>query len=82
MILVDVKFPELDCTIDFQLNEDVRGWEIAEEIATMAARSVGRRYEPNSHTAAIYSVDQCRQIDLNLTLRANGIRSGERLLYV
>ena len=39
MILVDVRFPELDRTIDFQLNEDVRGWEIADEIAAMAARS-------------------------------------------
>ena len=35
MILVDVRFPELDRTIDFQLNEDVRGWEIADEIAAM-----------------------------------------------
>lgn len=82
MILVDVRFPELDRTIDFQLNEDVRGWEIAEEIATMAARSFGRGYVPNANAVALFSMDKWRQIDLNRTLRENGVRSGERLLYV
>lgn len=82
MILVDVKFPELDRTIDFQLNEDIRGWEIVEEIAAMAARSAGRSCEPNVRAAALYSVDESRRIDLDRTLRENGVRSGERLLYV
>ena len=82
MILVDVKFPELDRTIDFQLNEDIRCWEISEEIAAMAARSVGRSCEPNAKAALFYCVDGQRQIDMNRTLRENGIRSGDRLLYV
>lgn len=82
MILVDVRFPELDRTIDFQLNEDVRGWEIAEEISAMAARSCRRSCGHNKNAVLIYSMDQKRQIDLNRTLRENGVCSGERLLYV
>ncbi len=80
MILVDVRFPELDRTIDFQLNEDVRGWEIAEEIAIMAARSAGRSC--GADAVALYSMDGQRQLDLNRTLRENGVHSGERLLYI
>lgn len=82
MILVDVKFPELDRTIDFQLDEDARGWDIAEEIANMAARTCGRSYVHNSNCILLYSVDGQRQLDLNRTLRENGVRSGERLLFV
>lgn len=82
MILVDVKFPELDRTIDFQLDETARGWDIAEEIANMAARTCGRQYVHNSNCILMYSVDNQRQLDLNRTLQENGVRSGERLLFV
>lgn len=82
MILVDVKFPELDRTIDFQLDEDARGWDIAEEIANMAARTCGRTYAHNSNCILLYSVDGQRRLDLNRSLRENGVRSGERLLFV
>lgn len=82
MILVDVKFPELDKTIDFHLDENARGWDIAEEIATMAARSCGKQYSPSANAILLYSVDSQRPLDLNRTLRENGIRSGERLLFV
>lgn len=82
MILVDVKFPELDMTIDFHLDEDARSWDIAEEIANMAARTCGRTYTHNSNCILLYSMDERRQLDLNKTLRENGVRSGERLLFV
>lgn len=82
MILVDVKFPELDRTIDFHLDEEARGWDIAEELATMAARTCGRKYTPNENAILLYSVDSQRPLDLNRNLRENGVRSGERLLFV
>lgn len=82
MILVDVKFPELDKTIDFHLDEFARGWDIVEEIATMAARTYGREYAPGSNAVRLYSVDAQRALDLNRNLRENGVRSGERLLFV
>lgn len=82
MILVDVKFPELDKTIDFHLDEDARCWDIVEEIATMAARSCGREFNLSDNAVMLYSVDSQRALNLNRTLRENGVRSGERLLFV
>jgi len=82
MILVDVKFPELDKTIDFHLDEDALGWDIVEEIATMAARSCGREFSLSDNAVMLYSVDTQRALNLNRTLRENGVRSGERLLFV
>ena len=82
MILVDVKFPELDKTIDFHLDEDALGWDIVEEIATMAARSCGREFSLSDNAVMLYSVDTQRALNLNRTLRENGVRSGEWLLFV
>ena len=82
MILVDVKFPELDKTVDFQLDENARGWDIAEEIATMAARTFGKQYVAGANAVLLYSADAQRPLDLNCTLRENGVRSGERLLFI
>ena len=82
MILVDVKFPELDRVIDFQLDETARGWEIIEEIATMTARTCGRQYAAAANTILLYSMDTQQPLDLNKSLRENGIRSGERLLLI
>ena len=82
MILVDVVFPELDRIIDFQLDDEARGWDIAEEIATMAARSFSRRYEADKSSLMLYSMDTRRPLDLNYSLKENGVHSGERLLFV
>lgn len=82
MILVDVKFPELDRTIDFQLDENARGWDIAEEIATMAARSCARQFSAGDSAFLLYSADTRRALDLNRSLKENGVRSGERLLFI
>lgn len=82
MILVDVVFPELDRTIDFQLDEEARGWDIAEELATMAARTCSRKFVPNENAIMLYSMDTQTPLDLNRTLLENGVRSGERLLFI
>lgn len=82
MILVDVKFPELDKTIDFHLDEDARGWDIVEEIGTMAARSCGRDFSLAESAVMLYSVDNQQALNLNRTLRENGVRSGDRLLFI
>lgn len=82
MILVDVKFPELDRTIDFHLDEKARGWDIAEEIGTMAACSCGRNFSANANAVLLYSVDAQRPLDLNRSLQENGVRSGDRLLFI
>ena len=82
MILVDVQFAELDRVIDFHLDETARGWDIVEESATMAARTWGRQYAPEANAVLLYSVDYQRPLDLNRSLQENGVRSGERLLFV
>lgn len=82
MILVDVQFPELDRTIDFQLDENAIGWNVAEEIASMAAQTSGRNFSPTENGVVLYSVDKGCRVDLNRSLRANGIQAGERLLLI
>ena len=82
MILVDVVCPELNRTLDFQLDENARGWEIAEEIAAMAARSSGRSFQPNREEIQLYSMETSRKLDLNRSLQENNIHSGEKLLFV
>lgn len=82
MILVDVTFPELDRTIDFQLNEDVRAWDIAEEIASMVAASMGKVYSSQHSTIRLYAADRQRALNMSVSLRDNGIHSGDRLLFI
>lgn len=82
MILVDVRFPELGKTIDFHLDEDARGWDILEEIATMAARSCGRQYNAHEDAVFLYSLEKQIPLDLNRSLRENGVYSGDRLLLI
>lgn len=82
MILVDVFFPELNRNIDFQLDENVRGWEIAEEIATMAGRSCGRSFEAEENAILLYSMDTRQGLNLDCSLKENGVKSGDRLLFV
>ena len=82
MILVDVQFPELGRIIDFHLDEDARGWDIVEELASMAASSCGKQYASGENVLALYCVDGQRPVDLDRSLRENGVRSGDRLLFV
>lgn len=82
MILVDVRFPELDRTIDFHLDENARGWDIVEEIATMSARSCGRQFDANTHAVFLYSMESQQPLDLNRSLHENGVHSGDRLLFI
>lgn len=82
MILVDVFFPELNRTIDFQLDETARGWDVLEELSEMAARSSGRSFSPEANPVALYSVDRRCAINLGVSLRRNGVQSGERLLLI
>lgn len=82
MILVDVFFPELDRTIDFQLDETIRSWDVLEEIAGMAAQSCGRTFSPEKDNVMLYSIDKRRAVDLSVSLQHNGIQSGEQLLLI
>ena len=82
MILVDIQFPELDKTVDFHLDEDARGWDIVEEIATIAARSCGRQYDASANAVLLYSVETQQPLDLSRSLRENGVHSGDRLLFI
>jgi hypothetical protein len=81
MILVDVTFPELEQTVDFQLDESVPCWDIAEDIADMAARHFGREYA-HSGQVLLYAVETASQLNLNLSLKENGVQSGNRLLLI
>lgn len=82
MILVDVIFPELNRTIDFQLEENVRARDIVEEIAVMAARSCGREFDGKKTPVMLYSMSIRQSLDLECTLRENGVHSGDQLLFI
>lgn len=82
MILIDVFFPELDRTIDFQVDETVRAWDIAEELAGMAAQSSGRSFSQKEHCVLLYSAEKGCQLDPGRTLKGNGIQSGDKLILI
>lgn len=82
MIMVDVYFPELGRTIDFQVDDTIRALEVVEEIADVAAQYTGRAFAPEQDTVVLYSVDKRRALDLQHSLKFNGIASGERLLVI
>lgn len=80
--MVDVNFPELKRIIDFKVDDHIRGWEIADEIGTMAARNCGRSFDAASSVIQIYSVQTKRILNLDISLRDNGIRSGDQLIFI
>ena len=82
MILVDVVCPELGKTVDFQLDENAYGWDIAEEIGEMIARNSGRKFQAGDSRICVYSVARQVQLDLNKSLKENGVSSGEQLIFL
>lgn len=82
MILVDVICPELGKTVDFQLDENALGWDIAEEIAVMLGRSCSRSFTPGENMICLYTMERRYPLDLNRTLKENGVCSGEQLLFI
>lgn len=82
VIIVDVVFPEINCIIDFQLDEDVPCWDLTEEIATMAGRSQGRQFDVAENAVLLYSVASRQMLNLDFSLKENGVKSGDRLLLI
>ena len=82
VIIVDVVFPEMNCIIDFQLDEDAQCWDLAEEIATMAGRSQGRQFDVTENAVLLYSVASRQMLNLDCSLKENGVKSGDRLLLI
>lgn len=82
MILVDVRFPELEETVDFLVEEDALGYDVMDEIANIAAQNSNRLCSPKTRRFLLYCVETSRQIDLNRTMRENGIQSGNTLLFI
>ena len=82
MILVDVVFPELDRTIDFQLDERARTWEITEEIASMAAQYSGWSFAAEQSNLMLYKMETGCRLDPNRSLQSNGVMSGDQLLLI
>lgn len=81
MILVDITFPELNETIDFQLDENVSCWDVLEDVSDLVAKRYGRQYSRDG-VVLLYSAEQRTRLDLNQSLKANGVQSGDRLLLL
>lgn len=82
MILIDVEFPEMNRTIDFQVDETAAVWDIVDEIAAMAAQTCGKDYLGTERQIFLYSWEQRRALNLNLSLRDNQVNSGDHLLMI
>lgn len=79
MILVDIQVPETNGIYDFELDENVPVGEIAENAAGLAACREGMEYcgrEP----MYLYALQGERILDASLSLKEQGIGSGERLI--
>lgn len=82
MILTDIYIPAVDDNYDFMLDENVPVIQIMEEISEMIAKKVKEKKPGQISEFVLYSRDSDTILDLNLSLYANGIHDGSRLIFV
>ena len=73
MILVDVQFPELDRTIDFQLDENAIGWNVA-----FTGLSTDGLYNGTSVTLTKESSDSTSAVRQGTAYKKNGTVYGDK----
>ncbi len=82
MILVDVSIPAVDANYDFMLDENVPVAQVMEEISEMISKKVKEKKPARITDFVLYSMDTGTLLDYGVSLYANGIRDGSRLIFV
>lgn len=82
MILTDIYIPAVDETYDFMLDENVPVIQIMEEVSEMISKKVKEKKPEKITDFIMYSMDTQRILEQSLSLYANGIHDGSRLIFV
>ncbi|MCI9124836.1 MAG: hypothetical protein HFH35_12325 [Eubacterium sp.] len=82
MILADIYIPAVDANYDFMLDENVPALQVMEEISEMISKKVKEKKPEKITDFVLYSMDTGTLLDHSLSLYANGIRDGSRLIFV
>lgn len=82
MILTDIYIPAVDANYDFMLDENVPAVQVMEEISEMISKNVKEKKPGQIRDFVLYSMDTGTLLDQDLSLYANGIHDGSRLIFV
>lgn len=82
MILTDIYIPAVDASYDFMLDENVKTVQVMEEISEMISKKVKEKKPGNIEDFVLYAMDTGTLLDQSLSLYANGIHDGSRLIFV
>ena len=82
MILTDVYIPAVDENYDFMLDENVPALQVMEEISEMISKKVKEKKPAKITDFVLYAMDTGTLLDHNLSLHANGIHDGSRMIFV
>lgn len=82
MILTDIYIPAVDGNYDFMLDENVPVVQVMEEISEMISKKVKEKRPGQISDFVLYSRDSDTILDQNLSLFANGVHDGSRLIFV
>lgn len=79
MILVDILIPAVNRTYDFELDEERTTGEVVEKAAHLTACAEGMK-ECAADNMFLYAFQRERLLDKALSLKEQGIQSGETLI--
>lgn len=82
MILTDIYIPAVDADYDFMLDENVPVSQVMEEISEMISKKVKEKKPGQISDFILYSMDSGILLDHSLSLYANGIHDGSRMIFV
>ena len=82
MILADIYIPAVDANYDFMLEQYVPAVQVMEEISEMISKKVKEKKPGQIADFVLYSMDTGTLLDHNLSLYANSVHDGSRLIFV
>lgn len=82
MILVDIYVPALDCTYDFQVDENVAIQNLIVEIAEMISNETKSLKKTVEQNFLLCSTEQNKIFKKTCSLHDYGIKNGSKLMLV
>ncbi len=81
MILVDILIPALDSCFDFELSEEVKVGELLRKVKELLSEKV-RKLLPENEKLYFYAFYQGKLLEEELSLKEQGVVTGERLYLI
>lgn len=82
MIIAEIYVPSLDKTYDFKLNENVVASVLAEEIGAVICQKEQCNLSGDKDNLMFFKAENNQVLSMGLSFYENGIRTGDRLIFV